>query len=172
MLSSIVIASDGSEASDRMMERVRSLRRPGSRLDRARSNTFSLILMGRQGCGFIQEVFMGSVPPQRGPLRAAASPVCAGPAMRGLPGRERRSGVQAAAAEHDPTGRERQKHRIFASPEGLRNPGFNFVSDLSENRHLFLRPCPERRTHRESPREDISGRLKKRSMFPWHGHKR
>jgi nucleotide-binding universal stress UspA family protein len=49
-------------------------------LERARSNTFSLILMGSQGRGFIREVFMGSVANQV--ARLAPLPVLFVPAQR------------------------------------------------------------------------------------------
>jgi nucleotide-binding universal stress UspA family protein len=49
-------------------------------LDRARSNTFSLIVMGSQGRGFIREVFMGSI--ANNVARLAPSPVLFVPAVR------------------------------------------------------------------------------------------
>lgn len=49
-------------------------------LERARSNTFSLILMGSQGRGFIQEVFVGSV--AHNVARHAPLPVLFVPAVR------------------------------------------------------------------------------------------
>ena len=49
-------------------------------LERARSNDFSLILMGSQGRGFIQEVFLGSVANQV--ARLAPLPVLFVPAIR------------------------------------------------------------------------------------------
>jgi nucleotide-binding universal stress UspA family protein len=49
-------------------------------LDRARSNTFSLIVMGSQGRGFIEEVLMGSI--ANNVARLAPSPVLFVPAVR------------------------------------------------------------------------------------------
>ncbi len=49
-------------------------------LDRARNNTFSLIVMGSQGRGFIEEVFMGSV--ANNVARLAPLPVLFIPAVR------------------------------------------------------------------------------------------
>ncbi len=49
-------------------------------LDRARSNNFSLIVMGCQGRGFIQELFMGSV--ANNVARLAPVPALFVPAVR------------------------------------------------------------------------------------------
>lgn len=49
-------------------------------LERARSNAFSLIVMGSQGRGFIQEVFLGSV--ANNVARLAPLPVLFVPAVR------------------------------------------------------------------------------------------
>ena len=52
-------------------------------LDRARSGNFSLIVMGSQGRGFIEEVFMGSI--ANNVARFALLPVLFVPALRREP---------------------------------------------------------------------------------------